>query len=264
MPSMQNPGRRPLIAANWKMFKTISETEAFLKSFLSQFPKGIEADVVICPTFTSLETAGRLLKGSAVSLGAQNLNENKSGAYTGEISGSMLVAAGCQYVIIGHSERRQYFGETDSLVNKKIKAAFENNLTPIACVGESLAEREANKTIEVVSRQVKAALEGLPSQNTQRIVIAYEPIWAIGTGKTATTAQAQEVHLAIRDILKDQYGSSTAHAVRILYGGSVKPDNMAALMSQEDIDGGLVGGASLEPESFVKIVSDSRPNAVGK
>ena len=166
----------------------------------------------------------------------------------------MLKDSGCRYVIVGHSERRQYYQETDSIVNKKINIAFKEGLTPIVCVGERLEEREANKTMAIVSRQVKGALEDLPSSSTKHLVFAYEPVWAIGTGKTATPSQAQEVHLAIRDILKDLYGSLTSHSVRILYGGSVKPDNMAELMSCEDIDGGLVGGASLEPESFLKII----------
>ena len=247
--------RRPLIAANWKMNKTAADTETFIRSFLSSVSKGLTSDVVLCPPFTSLEKAYELLKGSEVFLGGQNLNENKSGAYTGEISGAMLKSVGCQYVIVGHSERRQYYGETDGVVSKKIRAAFDHGLLPIVCVGETLEEREANKTISVVSRQVKGALTNLPSSETQKVVLAYEPIWAIGTGKTATVEQAQEVHLKIRDILKDQYGSLTSLSVRILYGGSVKPDNMSALMACEDVDGGLVGGASLEAQSFLDIVN---------
>jgi triosephosphate isomerase len=255
MPQNNPSKRRPLIAANWKMYKTNQDTEAFIKEFLPKLPATLNLDVVICPPFTSLGTAQPLLNASPVALGAQNLNENTEGAFTGEISGPMLSALGCRYVIVGHSERRQLFGETDALVNKKIVAALQNNLTPIICVGETLEEREANKTLAVVNRQVKAALANLPSADTARIVLAYEPIWAIGTGRTATPAQAQEVHLAIRDILKDQYGSLTSLAVRILYGGSVKPENMAELMNCEDIDGGLVGGASLKPDSFLAIVN---------
>lgn len=253
--SETTPQRRPLVAANWKMFKTPKETESFLKEFLPKLPKNAPCDVVICPPFTSLSTAAQLLAGTGVGLGAQNVNENKEGAFTGEISAGMLTAIGCQYVVVGHSERRQLFGETDAWVNKKVATVLANNLTPIMCVGETLAEREANATLKVVERQVKEGLQNIPSADTKKIVIAYEPVWAIGTGRTATPAQAQEVHLFIRDILKDQYGSLTSLAVRILYGGSVKPDNMAELMACEDIDGGLVGGASLKADSFLQIVT---------
>jgi len=243
------------MAANWKMYKTPRETEEFLRVFLPQIPSGLACDIVICPPFVDLPAAAALLSGSPVGLGAQNLNENAEGAYTGEISGAMLAAAGCRFVVIGHSERRQLFGETDDRVNKKIQAALKNGLTPIVCVGETLSERESNQTIKVVERQVKGALENLPSAEVSRLILAYEPIWAIGTGKTATPAQAQEVHLAIRDILKDQYGSLISLGVRILYGGSIKPENISELMQCEDIDGGLVGGASLKPESFLSIVN---------
>ncbi len=264
MPEVSSPKRRPLIAANWKMNKTPSETELFINEFLRALPPKLDSDVVVCPPFTSLALARSLIEGTAVALGAQNINENVSGAFTGEISPAMLVAVGCHYAIIGHSERRQLYGETDALIKKKIKAAFQNQLTPIACVGETLQEREANKTLEVVERQIRGALEGLPSAETQRIVLAYEPIWAIGTGKTASPAQAQEVHLAIRNILKDQYGSQTSLSVRILYGGSVKPDNMAELMACEDVDGGLVGGASLDAKSFAEIVNYKSKKRAGQ
>jgi triosephosphate isomerase (TIM) len=247
--------RRPLIAANWKMFKTAAETEAFFKEFLPKLPKDVKCDVVICPPFTSLSAAALQIKGTPVSLGAQNVNENAEGAYTGEVSAGMLAAAGVQYVVIGHSERRQYYGETNAIVNKKLLAVLKQGLIPIVCVGETLAEREKNETLRVVDRQVKEALENIPSSDTKKIVIAYEPVWAIGTGRTATPQQAQEVHLAIRDILKDQYGSLTSLSVRILYGGSMKPDNVGELMACEDIDGGLVGGASLKADSFLSIVN---------
>lgn len=247
--------RRPLVAANWKMYKTANEAEAFIKDFLPRVEKNSEVDMVICPPFTALSPVSALLKGSSVSLGAQSLNENTEGAFTGEISPNMLTSLGCSHVIIGHSERRQFFGETDVLVNKKIMAALKNNLIPIVCVGESLAERESDSTLSVVSRQVKAGLADIPSTDMKKIVLAYEPIWAIGTGRTATPAQAQEVHLSIRDILKDQYGSLTSLSIRIIYGGSVKPENMAELMACEDIDGGLVGGASLKADSFSAIVN---------
>lgn len=259
MPPQSNPTRRPLVAANWKMYKTPQETEAFLKDFLRQFPSSLNVDVVICPSFTSLTTASSLLSGSPVKWGAQNMNENNEGAFTGETSPLMIKALGCEYVVIGHSERRQYFGETNASVNKKLMASLQHGLIPIVCVGETLEEREAGKTLAVVQKQVKEGLVGVPSAETRKLVLAYEPVWAIGTGRTATPSQAQEVHLAIRDILKDQYGSLTSLSVRILYGGSVKPENMAELMACEDIDGGLVGGASLKPDSFLSIVKAAEP-----
>ncbi len=255
MPQDSASPRRPLIAANWKMYKTVPETETFLKDFLPRVSNNNSVDIVVCPPFTALSTAASLLKGSPVKLGAQTVNENAEGAFTGEISPIMITSLGCTHVILGHSERRQYYGVTDAIVNRKIITALKNNLVPIVCVGESLAEREANSTLAVVSRQVKAALTDIPSADMKKIVFAYEPIWAIGTGRTATPAQAQEVHLAIRDILKDQYGSLTSLSIRIIYGGSVKPENMSELMACEDIDGGLVGGASLKPDSFAGIVN---------
>lgn len=251
----QASDRRPFMAANWKMYKSLPEAEAFVKEFSEKLPDPLECDVALCPSFALLSPVKSALGKSALSLGAQNVSDQKEGAYTGEVSGAMLKSVGCEYVIVGHSERRQYFGETDALVNRKISAVFQNGMVPIVCVGEMLAEREANRTLEVVNRQVKGALEGLPSSETKRLVIAYEPVWAIGTGKTATPAQAQEVHLAVRDILKDQYGSQTSLVVRILYGGSVKPENVAELMACPDIDGGLVGGASLNAQSFLEIVN---------
>ncbi len=253
--------RRPLVAANWKMYKTASEVEGFLKEFVPKLSPSIESDVVICPPFPFLGLAGQMMKGSAAKLGAQNMNENAEGAFTGEVAPAMLTSIGCEYVILGHSERRQYYGETNATVNKKLIAALGKGLIPIVCVGESLAEREAGKTLAVVSSQVKEGLLNVPSADTKKIVLAYEPIWAIGTGRTATPAQAQEVHLAIRDALKDQYGSLTSLSVRILYGGSVKPDNMRELMACEDIDGGLVGGASLKPEAFEAIVMAAHEHA---
>lgn len=255
------PKRRPLIAANWKMYKTASEVEDFLKEFLSTPSRSSESDVVICPPYPFLALTKQLLSGSVVKLGAQNMNENKEGAYTGEVSPLMLQSVGCEYVILGHSERRQYYGETNSIVNKKLITALQYGFVPIVCVGETLTEREAGHTLRVVSAQVKEALQNIPSSDTKKIVLAYEPVWAIGTGRAATPAQAQEVHLAIRDILKDQYGSLTSLNVRILYGGSVKPDNMAELMACEDIDGGLVGGASLKPDAFQAIVNAAKPQA---
>jgi triosephosphate isomerase len=221
-------------------------------------------DAVLCPPFIALAATADKLKGTSIGWGAQNVNENENGAFTGEVSGSMLASLNCGYVIIGHSERRQFYGDTDSLVQKKIAKAYKYNMVPVVCVGESLAQRETGKTFEVVGTQVKAALETLPSADVQRLVFAYEPIWAIGTGRTASPAQAQEVHLAIRNILKDLYGSNTSLRVRILYGGSVKPDNMAELMACEDVDGGLVGGASLDASSFAKIVNAAAVHAAQK
>ena len=264
MADQTSTSRRPLIAANWKMFKTPAETEAFLKEFLPKVPADLNCDVVICPPFTSLTTAAAHLKGTAVKLGAQNVNENPEGAFTGEISPGMLAAVGCTYAVIGHSERRQYFGETNASVNKKMLAVLKQGLIPIVCVGETLAEREANTTLAVVERQVKEALVNIPSADTKKIVIAYEPVWAIGTGRVATPQQAQEVHLAIRDILKDQYGSLTSLSVRILYGGSMKPDNIVELMGCEDIDGGLVGGASLKPDSFFELINYRQRKTAGR
>ena len=255
MSSNATPQRRPLMAANWKMYKTVQQTDAFLKEFLPSIAGVNDVDVVICPPYTGLAQTVQAVASSSVAVGAQNMNENEEGAFTGEISGAMLSAVGCRYVILGHSERRQLYGETDASVNKKILAAMKHNLVPIVCVGESLSERDANETLSVVNRQVRAALANISSAETKKLVIAYEPIWAIGTGRTATPAQAQQVHLAIRDILKDQYGSLTSLAIRILYGGSVKPENITELMACEDIDGGLIGGASLKPESFRSIIN---------
>jgi triosephosphate isomerase len=262
--SSPSNSRRPLVIANWKMNKTVAETVVFLDAYKPLVASNSHVDSAVCPPFIALSAAAEKLKGTAVGLGAQNVNENENGAFTGEVSGSMLASIGCQYVIIGHSERRQFYGDTDSLVQKKIAKAYKYNMIPVVCVGESLEQRESGKTFDVVSTQVKAALEGLPSADVQKLVFAYEPIWAIGTGRTATPAQAQEVHLSIRNILKDLYGSSTSLRVRILYGGSVKPDNTAELMTCEDVDGGLVGGASLDAVSFAKIVNAAASKPAAK
>ncbi len=263
---MSNPSqaRRPLVIANWKMNKTVAETVTFIDAFKAQVSANDRVDAALCPPFIALDAAAQRLKGSSIGLGAQNINENENGAFTGETSGAMLQSLGCAYVIIGHSERRQFYGDTDALVQKKIAKAYKYAMIPVVCVGESLEQREAGKTLAVVGAQVKAALEGLPSADVQKLVFAYEPIWAIGTGRTATSAQAQEVHLAIRNILKDLYGSNTSLRVRILYGGSVKPENTAELMACEDVDGGLVGGASLDASSFAKIVNAAAPQAAQK
>lgn len=250
------PQRRPMIAGNWKMHGKKGETLVLLSALKERLPREslTDRDVIVAPSFTSLETAGQLLNGSAIQLAAQNLHWESQGAFTGEVSGPMLKELGCSYVIIGHSERRQYFGETDEQVARKVKAAQQHGLNSIICVGETLEERENGSTMNVVARQVQGALHEQNKSAIASLVIAYEPIWAIGTGRTATPEQAQEVHAAIRKILQDIADASTADAVRLLYGGSVKPDNIDGLMVQTDIDGALVGGASLQAASFARIV----------
>jgi len=246
--------RKPLIAGNWKMFKSCSEAVETARQLTNRVADITGIDVVIAPPFTAIARVSDVLKGSRVSLGAQNLFWEKEGAYTGEISPVMLVSDGCRYVIIGHSERRQYFGENDETVNKKIKAAIQNNLIPIFCVGESEEERESNLTFSVLDKQLKKGLEGFFPKDLETLIIAYEPVWAIGTGKTATRHQAQEVHQFLRSKLEESYGNMLAKSTRILYGGSVKPDNISSLMAMSDIDGALVGGASLSAETFSEIV----------
>ena len=246
--------RRPLIAGNWKMFKTCSEAVEAAGQLVKLVAMTSDIDVMIAPQFTALAPVSDVVRGSRVSLGAQNLFWETEGAYTGEISPVMLVSVGCKYVIIGHSERRQYFDETDETVNKKIKAAIKNDLVPVLCVGESEKERESKETFSVLDKQVKKGIEGFSSDDLETLVIAYEPVWAIGTGKTATTDQAQEAHQFLRSVLEKSFGNMLAKSIRILYGGSVKPNNIAELMAMPDIDGALVGGASLDPETFSKIV----------
>jgi len=249
--------RKPVIAGNWKMNKSINEAIELVNSLKRELIDIQETDIVVCPVYTALSDVSDLLIDSNISLGAQNVYWESSGAFTGEISPSMIKDAGCKYVIIGHSERRKYFGESDERVNKRIKAAQSEGLIPIFCVGETLEEREADKTIDVVKRQLKGGLEGLESEALLKLVIAYEPVWAIGTGKTATPEQAQEVHKFIRGWLNENYSPETAESLRILYGGSVKPSNIKELMQQGDIDGALVGGASLDSSSFIEIVKNS-------
>jgi triosephosphate isomerase len=248
--------RCPFIAGNWKMHGPRAEAEKLLSALKAQLA-GVDLtdrEVVVAPPFTSLETAARLLAGSAIRLAAQNLHWEPQGAFTGEISGPMLKEVGCTYVIIGHSERRQYCGETDEQVTRKVRAAQRDGLVPIVCVGETLEERERGETLAVITRQVNGALQGQEKATVATLVLAYEPVWAIGTGRTATPAQAQEVHAAIRAALAEIADRQTADAVRLLYGGSVKPDNIDGLMVQADIDGALVGGASLQADSFARIV----------
>jgi len=248
------PTRKPLIAGNWKMFKTGPEAVETAEKLVQLVQAVDHAEVMIAPTFTALAQVGAAVKGTNVALGAQNLFWEAEGAFTGEISAGMLQSAGCTHVIIGHSERRQFFGETDESVNKKVRAAVAAGLIPVLCVGESERERDENKTFSVLDKQVRIGLEGLSLEDAATLVIAYEPIWAIGTGKTATKEQAQEVHRYLREWIKNNYTAALAQSTRILYGGSVKPDNVTALMAQPDVDGALVGGASLEAETFSKIV----------
>ena len=246
--------RRPLIAGNWKMYKTPADAAETARELVERVTGVTGVDIMIAPTYTALEPVFKVIKDSPVALGAQNLFWENEGAYTGEISAPMLKSVGCRYAIIGHSERRQYFGETDETVNKKIQAAIQVGLKPVFCVGETEKERESEQTLSVLDKQVKKGLEGLVSDQLDTLIIAYEPVWAIGTGKTATDDQAQEVHQFIRSLLEKNFSGALSDATRILYGGSVKPDNIAGLMTMPDIDGALVGGASLDAESFSKIV----------
>ncbi|HEX4385525.1 MAG TPA: triose-phosphate isomerase [Myxococcales bacterium] len=247
--------RRKFICGNWKMFKTAAEAAQLVRELRTRLNSNI--DVGIAPPFTALAAVKAALQGSAIQLFGQNCHHEKQGAFTGEISPPMLVEIGCDGVIIGHSERRQFFGETDEGVNKKLKAALEAQLHPIVCVGETLDERKSNKTWEVVSRQVRGALAGFKPEELGKLTVAYEPVWAIGTGHVATTAQAQEVHGQIRGLLRE-HSKDLADHVRIQYGGSVKPDNAADLLAQPDIDGALVGGASLKAEDFAKIIAAAK------
>jgi triosephosphate isomerase len=245
------------MAGNWKMNKTVPDAVNVVKSLKNAVAGVSDVEILICPTFTALYAVNNEIKGSNINLGAQNLFWEAKGAFTGEISPAMLKDTGCSYVIVGHSERRQYFGETDETVNKKTKAALAADIIPIVCVGETLKEREDNVTFKVIEKQVRGGLAGLSPQQASLTVIAYEPVWAIGTGKTATPDQAQEVHSFVRKIYEQMYKES-AEKVRILYGGSVNPGNVSDLMKKSDIDGGLVGGASLEAESFAKLVKYSK------
>jgi len=246
--------RIPIIAGNWKLNKTRGEAEALAKDIIAGIQDVTDVEVVLCPVYTALETVARTITNTPVKLGAQDVYWEESGAFTGEVSSSLLKDIGCSFVIIGHSERRQYFGETNETVNKKVKAALAAGLTPIMCVGETLSEREAGKVEAVIGDHIRNGLVGLDPEEIGKVVIAYEPVWAIGTGKTATPEQAQEVHQLIRKLLTDIAGEKIADSVRIQYGGSVKPDNVKALMTKPDIDGALVGGASLKAESFISLV----------
>src|SRR5579872_2203550 len=246
--------RRMLIAANWKMYKTPAHAEEFLHKCLPDLKAHSSKEIVICPPFTSLAAVSAIVRESNIGVGGQNMHWEKEGAFTGEISAGMLLASGCTHVILGHSERRQYFGETDDTVNLKLKTALESGLTPIVCVGEVREEREAGLTEDVLRRQCLRAFHAISSKKAGKLVVAYEPVWAIGTGKTATPQMAAESHSLIRGEATKAFGEQFANNLRILYGGSVKPENAKALMAEEEIDGALVGGASLDPKSFAAIV----------
>jgi len=246
--------RKKLIAANWKMYKTPDQARDFFRDFLPLVEGHNRDQIVVCPTYLALDAAVHAAKGTNVAVGAQDLHWEKEGAFTGEVNAAMLVAVGVTHVIIGHSERRQYFGETDDTVNLKLKSALEAGLVPIVCVGEVLEEREANLTDDVLRRQCMRAFHKVSAKKAAKLVVAYEPVWAIGTGKTATPQMAADAHSIIRGEAAKAFGDEFAAALRILYGGSVKPENATALMSEEEIDGALVGGASLDPKSFAAIV----------
>ena len=250
--------RQPLIAGNWKMFKTVRESVTFVTGLRERVRNITGVDVVVAPTAPAIHAVAAALDGSAIGVAAQNLHWEREGAFTGEISAQMVREAGAAWVLVGHSERRTLFGETDESVNRKVRAALTATLTPIVCIGETLQEREANQTLPVLDRQIKAGLDGVTGGELAAMVIAYEPVWAIGTGRTATPEQAQDAHGHIRSRLTQWFGPDAASRCRVLYGGSVKADNTAALMAKPDVDGALVGGASLDADSFVKIVERSR------
>lgn len=246
--------RKPIIAGNWKLNYSVDDAVKLVTELKRGLVDVLGVDIVVCPVFTAISVVQDVLLESNIALGAQNLYWEDSGAFTGEVSAPLLKHIGVEYCIIGHSERRQYFFETNETVNKKIKAALKHNLTPIVCVGENLKEREANKTFDVIKNHCQEGLKNFTAEEIKKVIIAYEPVWAIGTGKTATPAQAQEVHKFIRDFLKLMYNEEIANMIRIQYGGSVNAENIASLMGEKDIDGALVGGASLKADSFIKIV----------
>jgi triosephosphate isomerase len=254
--------RTPFIAGNWKMFKSVAETVRYVKEFRNLVKDMADVEIVIAPPFTALHAAAEAARNSNVGIAAQNLHWEREGAFTGEISAPMIAESGAEYVIIGHSERRTLFGETDASVNRKIAAAFAGGLTPIVCIGETLDQREGNETFAVLDRQIRDGLDGITSDRLVQMVIAYEPVWAIGTGRNATPAQAAEAHGHIRKRLQQWFGTGPSELCRVVYGGSVKPENIRDLASQPDVDGALVGGASLDVRAFFDIVSRSRNAAV--
>jgi triosephosphate isomerase (TIM) len=254
--------RIPLIAGNWKMYKTAIEAVKYVKEF-RDFVKGIDdVEIIIAPTFTAIYAAADAARNSNVAIAAQDMYWDREGAFTGEVSGTMIREAGAELVIIGHSERRTLFGETDVTVNRKVHAAYAAGLSPIACIGETLDQRERGETLDVLDRQIKQGFDGLTGDQMAQLVIAYEPVWAIGTGRNATPAQAGEAHTHIRQRIRQWFGADAAELCHVIYGGSVKPDNIRDLISQDNVDGALVGGASLDPRSFFDIVSGSRPASV--
>jgi|SRR5262245_41085462 len=254
--------RMPLIAGNWKMYKTVHEAVYFVKE-LKLLVKDInDVEIVVAPPFTALHAVAEAARNTNIGVAAQNLYWEAWGAFTGEVSGPMIKEAGAEYVIVGHSERRRVFGETDAAINKKVLAAIAAGLTPIVCIGETLEERERNETLAVLDRQIKDGLDGIKGSEVAELVVAYEPVWAIGTGRNATAAQAGEVHAHVRQRLRQWFGADAADRCHVIYGGSVKPDNIRELVAEADVDGALVGGASLEVRSFAEIVARSRPAAV--
>jgi triosephosphate isomerase len=254
--------RVPFIAGNWKMFKTIHEAVVFVKELRSLVKDVSDVEIVVAPPFTAIHSVAEAARNTNINVAGQNLHWEREGAFTGEVSAPMLKEAGAEYVIIGHSERRRYFQETDALVNRKVMAAFGAGLTPIACVGETLEEREGGATLAVLDRQIKDGFDGLAAEQVAELVVAYEPVWAIGTGRNATPAQAGEAHEHIRKRLRQWFGADAADRCHVIYGGSVKPDNIRDLVAEADVDGALVGGASLDVRSFADIVAKSRPAAV--
>jgi len=251
---MTSPRRKPLVAGNWKMHRTGPEAVELIRQLLDGYRPG-RAEVMVAPPFTALESASRALEGSGIALGAQNVHWEAQGAFTGEISAGMLKALGCAFVIVGHSERRHLFAEADSWVSKKARAVLHAGMRPVVCIGETLAERDAGRTLEVCTSQLQGSLAGVAVEEMTHVVLAYEPVWAIGTGRNATPAQAQEVHAHVREQLVGVFGRPVGESVRILYGGSVKADNAAELLGQADVDGALVGGASLKAQEFLAIVA---------
>jgi triosephosphate isomerase (TIM) len=254
--------RVPLIAGNWKMYKTVQEAIFFVKELRAVLKDTGDLEVVVAPPFTAIHAVAEAVRNTSIAVASQDVYWEREGAFTGEVSAAMVAEAGAEYAIVGHSERRRLFGETDQHVNRKVAAAIGASLTPIVCVGETLEQRERQETLAVLDRQIKEGLDSLAGDQIAELVIAYEPVWAIGTGRTATTAQAAEAHAHIRTRLRQWFGADAAERCRILYGGSVKPDNIGELIAEPDVDGALVGGASLEVKSFSEIVTKSRPPAV--
>jgi triosephosphate isomerase len=254
--------RTPLIAGNWKMFKTVHEAVVFVKELRALVKDVADVEVVVGPPFTAIHAVAEAARNSNIGVAAQDMHWEREGAFTGEVSAAMIVEAGAEYVIIGHSERRRLFGETDAIVNRKVAAAIPAGLTPIVCVGETLDERERNETLVILDRQIKEGFDQVTGEQLAELVVAYEPVWAIGTGKNATAAQAGEAHAHIRMRLRQWFGAEAADQCRVIYGGSVKPDNIRQLIAEPDVDGALVGGASLDLKSFSEIVTGSRPPAL--